>query len=144
MKYIITLAAVATAVLLVAAEGEGPATVVDHDKVAALFEKGGAIAKGTGYSVSANRRTGPGQVEVHEKETDIFHVMEGEATLVTGGKMIGGKQSRPDQWLGTSIEGGTTYRLSKGDVVTIPAGTPHWFKEVPKLVSYYTVKVIKP
>jgi len=145
MKYLIAFAAFAALTLLVAAEAGGPATYVEHDKVSALFAaKGGAITKGPDYSVSANKRTGPGQVEVHEKETDIFHVMDGEATLVTGGKMIGGKQTRPEQWLGTSIEGGTTYHLSKGDVVTVPAGTPHWFKEVPKGISYYTVKVIKP
>lgn len=142
MKYLIALAAFAATVSLIAADGA--ATYVDHDKVSALFVKGGSIAKGGDYSVSANKRTGPGQVEVHDKETDIFHVMDGEATLVTGGKMIGGKQTRADQWLGSNIEGGTTYHLSKGDVVTVPAGTPHWFKEVPSGITYYTVKVIKP
>src|SRR5579863_8578083 len=112
MKYLIALAASVTLL----ADG-GAATYVDHDKVAAQFVKGGPIAKGPDFSVSANKRTGPGQVEVHDKETDIFHVMDGEATLVTGGKMVGGKQTKQDQWLGTSIEGGTTYHLSKGDVV---------------------------
>jgi len=144
MKYLIALAALASSSLLIAAAGDGgAATYVDHDKVAAQFVKGGPIAKGPDFSVSANKRTGPGQVEVHDKETDIFHVMDGEATLVTGGKMVGGKQTKQDQWLGTSIEGGSTYHLSKGDVVTVPAGTPHWFKET-KGISYYTVKVIKP
>ncbi len=145
MKYVIAFAAVAALALLAASEAGGPATYVAHDKISALFAaKGGAIAKGPDYSVSANKRTGPGKVEVHEKETDIFRVIDGEATLVTGGKMIGGKQTRPEQWLGTSIDGGTTYHLSAGDVVTVPAGTPHWFKEVPKSIEYYTVKVIKP
>ena len=142
MKYLIAFVASA---MLIAAEAGGPATFVEHGKVSALFaDKGGAIATGPGYIVSASKRTVSGQVEVHEKETDIFHVMEGEATLVTGGKMIGGKQTKPEQWIGTSIEGGVTYHLSKGDVVTIPAGTPHWFKDVPKLITYYVVKVIKP
>ena len=54
------------------------------------------------------------------------------------------RKEKAEQWLGTSIEGGTTYHLSKGDVVTVPAGTPHWFKEVPSSISYYTVKIIKP
>lgn len=144
MKYLIVLAAFAATALLIAAEGGGAATYVDHDKVTALFAKGGSIAKGADHSVAANRRTGPGKVEVHDKETDIFYVMEGEATLVTGGKMIGGAQSRPDQWLGTDIQGGTAYHLTKGDIVTVPAGTPHWFKEVPKLIVYYTVKSVKP
>src|SRR4051812_19974883 len=148
MKRSITIAALATFAafaFLIAAETGGPATYVEHGKVSALFAgKGGPIAKGPDYSVAANKRTGPGQVEVHDKETDVFHIMDGEATLVTGGKMIGGKQTKAEQWLGTSIEGGTTYHLSKGDVVTVPAGTPHWFKEVPSSISYYTVKIIKP
>ena len=64
--------------------------------------------------------------------------------IVTGGKMVGGKTTRPGQLLGTDIQGGQTHRLTKGDVIVIPAGTPHWFKEVPQSVSYYVVKVIKP
>jgi mannose-6-phosphate isomerase-like protein (cupin superfamily) len=70
--------------------------------------------------------------------------VDGEATFVTGGKMIGGKLARPDQWLGTSIEGGQTRQLKKGDFIVIPAGVPHWFKEVPSSVNYYVVKSIRP
>jgi len=40
-------------------------------------------------------------------------------------------------------EGGETHHLSKGDVIVVPAGTPHWFKEVPESISYYVVKVLK-
>ena len=58
--------------------------------------------------------------------------------------MMGGKVSKPNQKLGSSIQGGQTYRLSKGDVLVIRAGTPHWFKQVPKSITYYVVKVIKP
>jgi quercetin dioxygenase-like cupin family protein len=83
-------------------------------------------------------------VEIHNKESDIFYITEGEATFVTGGKMVGGKQSRPDQWLGTDIEGGTVHQLKKGDFIVIPAGTPHWFKTVPQSITYYMVKVIQP
>lgn len=132
------------AVALLLAADPAPVTYVDSAKVATALEKGGALAKGTDFTVSGARRTGPGQVEVHDKETDIFYVVDGEATFVTGGKMIGGKQTRPDQWLGESIEGGEVHHLAKGDVITIPAGTPHWFKEVPKSINYYMVKVLKP
>jgi quercetin dioxygenase-like cupin family protein len=119
---------------------ESTVTYVDHDKVA----KGGALVTSPDYSVSVNTRATAGQVEVHDKETDIFYVMEGEATLVTGGTMVGGKQTRPNQWLGTKIEGGESHHLTKGDVIVIAAGTPHWFKEVPTSVKYFTVKSIKP
>src|SRR5919109_654956 len=81
--------------------------------------------------------TGAGQVEVHEKETDIVYVLDGAATFVTGGTMTGGKQTKAGQLLGTGIEGGDTHHLAKGDFYVIPAGVPHWFKEVPQSVTYY-------
>jgi mannose-6-phosphate isomerase-like protein (cupin superfamily) len=120
-------------------------TYVGHEKVTTAFAgKGGQLAKGPDFTASANKRTGPGQVEVHVKETDIFYIVDGEATFVTGGEMVGGKQSKENQFLGTDIKGGEVHHLAKGDVVTIPAGVPHWFKEVPKEVQYFVVKVLKP
>ncbi|HET9271710.1 MAG TPA: ankyrin repeat domain-containing protein [Vicinamibacterales bacterium] len=122
----------------------GGVVYVERDKTAELFVKGGALGSGPDYSANIARRTGPGQVEVHDKETDIFYVVDGEATFVTGGKMVGGKLARPNQWLGTSIEGGETRQLKKGDFIVIPAGVPHWFKDVPQSVNYYVVKSIRP
>jgi mannose-6-phosphate isomerase-like protein (cupin superfamily) len=140
MRYVLVLTAfLATAVLLGAAAETPKVTFADHDKVA----KGGSIVATPDYTVSMNSRTGAGQVEVHEKETDIFYVTDGEATLVTGGKMIGGKTTAPNQLRGTSIDGGESRHLVKGDVVVVPAGIPHWFKEVPKSVQYFTVKSIR-
>ena len=117
---------------------------LDRDKVAELFAKGGSLGAGSDYRANVGRRTGPGQVEVHEKETDVIYVLDGDATFVTGGTMIGGKVSGPNQWLGTSIEGGVTRQLKKGDFIVIPAGVPHWFKEVPQSINYYFVKTIRP
>ena len=133
------------AVLLPAAIllGADAATYISHDKVAEALAKGGSLASTKEYTVSGAHRNGPGQVEVHDKETDILYVIDGEATFVTGGTMVGGKMSKAGQWLGSDITGGQTHHLVKGDVVTIPAGMPHWFKEVPKSVSYFVVKVLK-
>ena len=64
--------------------------------------------------------------------------------MYTGGKMVDGKKTKEFQWLGTSMEGGEVHHLTKGDVIVIPAGVPHWFKEVPKRIEYHVVKVIKP
>jgi mannose-6-phosphate isomerase-like protein (cupin superfamily) len=144
MKYLVTLAALATAaVFLFAADGPS-STYVGHDKVASLMTKGGNLVTAPDYTGAIAHRTGPGQVEVHDKETDLIYVLDGEATFVTGGTMIGGKNTKAAQWLGTDIQGGETRHLSKGDFVVIPAGMPHWFKEVPQSVHYYVVKVIKP
>jgi quercetin dioxygenase-like cupin family protein len=129
--------------LLTAAETPKATVFVGHDQVNAALDKGGSLVTAPNLLVSGSHREKAGQVEVHEKETDVIYVQDGEATFVTGGKMIGGKQSKPEQWLGTDIQGGETHHLVKGDVVVVQAGTPHWFKEVPKSVSYYVVKVLK-
>jgi mannose-6-phosphate isomerase-like protein (cupin superfamily) len=118
-------------------------TYVDHEKVAAALGKGGSLVSASDLLVSGSHREKPGQSEVHEKETDVFYVTDGAATFVTGGAMVGGKTTRPGQLLGSGINGGQTHHLSKGDVIVVPAGTPHWFKEVPKSVSYFVVKVLK-
>src|SRR5215813_2762029 len=140
MKIVLVLTTLlVSAALLGAAAETAPVTYADHDKVT----KGGSLVTTPEYTVGVNTRNMAGQVEVHEKETDIFYIMEGEATFVTGGTMIGGKQSRPNQWLGSDIQGGETHHLTKGDVIVIPAGTPHWFKQVPSSIKYFTVKSIK-
>jgi quercetin dioxygenase-like cupin family protein len=65
---------------------------------------------------------------VHDTETDIFYVTEGEATIVTGGTMVGGKADGPESASRNRHQGGETRHLQKGDVMVIPAGIPHWFK----------------
>ena len=116
------------------------ATYVDAARVTA----GGTFTTTPEYAVQMLKRTAAGQVEVHTKETDIFYVVDGEATIVTGGTMVGGKETQPNQLRGTSIDGGETFHLKKGDSITIPAGVPHWFREVPQSIQYFTVKSITP
>jgi mannose-6-phosphate isomerase-like protein (cupin superfamily) len=140
MKYWLTFAVLSAAAILMGADA---ATYIGHDKVAEALAKGGSLATNKTYTVSGAHRNAAGQVEMHEKETDILYITDGEATFVTGGTMVGGKMSKAGQWLGSDITGGDTHHLTKGDVVTIPAGMPHWFKEVPKSVSYFVVIVLK-
>ena len=143
MKILLVLTALlATVSLLTAADASG-VTYVGHDKVAAALSKGGPLVSAPDLTVSGSHREKAGQVEVHDKETDVIHVIDGEATFVTGGSMVGGKTTKPGQLMGTDIKGGQTHHLTKGDVIVVPAGTPHWFKEVPHSVSYYVVKVLK-
>ncbi len=117
---------------------------VDPAKVAAALAKGGSLVTRSDVLVSGSHREARGQVEVHDKETDVLYVVDGEATFVFGGQMVGGKVTSPGQWQGSDVTGGETHHIAKGDVFVIPAGIPHWFKEVPKSVSYFVVKVLKP
>ena len=129
------------AVLLTAAGVPTAVTYVPHDKVSATMAKGGSIINDQGLIVLAQRR-GAGEVEVHEKTNHVFIIVEGEATLVTGGTLVGARQTSPDQRRAASIQGGQTHHLTKGDVITIPAKTPHWWKEVPtQTIAYYAVNM---
>jgi mannose-6-phosphate isomerase-like protein (cupin superfamily) len=144
MKFCLTMAlGLAAGILLTrAAENDGVA-FFGHDQVGAALAKGGTLLTRGGYMVQGSHRDKAGGVEVHDRETDVIYVVDGTATFVTGGAMIGGKDTRPGQHLGADIQGGETHHLVKGDVVVVPAGTPHWFKEVPGQISYFVVKVLQ-
>ena len=140
MKRLLMFAILFTMAVVVAADGVPTVvTYVHHDKVSATMAKGGPIIEDHGLRVLAQRR-GAGEVEVHEKTNHVFIIVEGEATFVTGGTLVGAKNTAPDQIRAASVQGGQTHRLTKGDVITVPAKTPHWFKEVPtKTIAYYAV-----
>ena len=141
---LISLAGASVVMLLLTAAAQSPAvTYLDHQKVAEALTQGKSLMTAPNLSVSGAQRTGPGQVEIHDKETDVLYITDGNATFVTGGTMVGGKQTAPGQHRGTDIQGGQVHHLTKGDVVVVQAGTPHWFKEVPQAVHYFVVKAIK-
>lgn len=114
-----------------------------HDAVKAAFAKGSVLIDGEGrnYMIHASRRDKPGVVEVHTLDTDLIYVQDGTATLVTGGTMIGGKTIEPNEIRGDSITGGETRKITRGDVIAVPNGTPHWFQDVKGTLAYYVVKV---
>jgi glc operon protein GlcG len=141
--FLLTALLSVAAVSVLAADGSPAVTYVNHEKVSTALAKGGPLVNAPNLLVSGSHRNGPGQVEVHDKETDVLYVVDGEATFVTGGTMVGGKVTKPGQHIGTNIEGGESHHLTKGDVIVIPAGVPHWFKEIPQTISYYVVKVLK-
>jgi len=116
-------------------------TYFDSASVVAAFDKGSVLFnQGQSYMVHASRREKPGMAEIHTKDADIVYVLDGAATLVTGGKAIDAKVTEPDELRGSAIEGGEAKELKKGDVMIIPAGVPHWFKNVTDPFLYYVVK----
>ena len=116
-------------------------TIISGETTRAGFAKGGPLIETADYKVHTSRREGPGTAEVHARDIDIFYVLEGSATLVTGGHPVDPKTTAPDEVRAPSIEGGTTRSVAKGDVIIIHNGVPHWFKEVRGPFLYYTVKV---
>jgi glc operon protein GlcG len=116
-------------------------TLIPHAQVSAAFAKGVPLVEVGDYKIHASRREGPGMAEIHTRDTDIAYVIQGSATLVTGGTAPDARQIGPEELRGSMIQGGETRRLESGDVVVIPNGTPHWFKEVEAPFLYYVVKV---
>lgn len=140
----IAIAGAAAAKNLAASELEatpGKVSYFDKDKVTEAFAKGAVLFDGSDkYIVHTSRRDKAGVAEVHVKDADIIYVQDGSATFVTGGTVVEPKEIAPDEIRGKEIQGGETRMISKGEVIIVPAGTPHWFKEVPASMTYYVVK----
>jgi glc operon protein GlcG len=124
-----------------AQSSEGDVALLAHDQVKAAFAQGRPLVEVVDYKVHASRREGPGMAEIHTRDTDIAYVLQGSATLVTGGTAVGVKEIAPEELRGSAIRGGETRRLVVGDVVVIPNGVPHWFRDVTPPFLYYVVKV---
>jgi glc operon protein GlcG len=117
-----------------------PAVYLPADRVSAAFLKGMPLLETMGYKIHASRREAQGQAEVHTRDTDIIYVLDGSVTFVTGGTIVDPKVTGQDEIRGSRIEGGTLHALSGGDVIVVPAGTPHWFYQVDETFLYYVVK----
>ena len=115
-------------------------THLDADAVSTAFVKGAPLIERAGYKVHASRRDGAGEAEVHIDETDIFYVLDGNATFVTGGELIEPRAVSPGELRGRAIRGGERMTLARGDVIVIPRGVPHWFERVRGEFTYYVVK----
>jgi len=97
------------------------------------------------HAVLVVRRTRAGRAEVHTLLTDVWYVIDGGGTLVTGGSLVDGKTVGPGELRGRASSGGIERRIGKGDIIDIPAGVPHWVSKIHgKELVYLTVKVISP
>lgn len=121
---------------------DGQVTYLRSDQVQAAFAKGSPLIEVEDYKIHASRRESqPGLAEIHTRDTDIIYVLQGSATLVTGGKAVAAKATGREELRGSEIEGGDSREITVGDVVVVPNGTPHWFKKVNGPLLYYVVKV---
>lgn len=148
---------IAVGLCLFLAVGAAYAQQADHytpgmlmDQVKPLQEK---AAKGNGAASETLQKYGvdytmlsfrskDGTPELHEKFADIFVVVDGSATLLSGGELADPTSTAPGEMHGSSILHATTTSLAKGDVVHIPANTPHQLL-IPKdgTFTYFVIKV---
>jgi mannose-6-phosphate isomerase-like protein (cupin superfamily) len=113
---------------------------LDHWSPAVLLERGAYLRKlaahGDGsagetlkeyphHCAMLSFRSRDGEAEVHENFADVFYVLDGHATLVTGGTVANARLIKPGETRGSSLEGGSRQQLRAGDVAHVPAGLPH-------------------
>ena len=130
-------------------------TGYNHDELVAkghdLLKQAESAPSGS-YSVTLDKfkdhftmlaaRTKSGGGEFHGKYADIFVIVEGEATEITGGTLVDRKEKDNGEAAGVRVEGGTPHVMRAGDIVHIAAGTPHQTTVAPGAhVVYFVVKV---
>jgi len=99
------------------------------------------LAAAAEYHVLGIRRGAVGEAEIHEREIDLWYVLSGRGSLVTGGTMPGAKSTGPGELRSPGIQGGAAREIGPGDVVTIAAGVPHWLSRIDTEVQYLVVKI---
>ncbi|HEX5283636.1 MAG TPA: hypothetical protein VFW30_05915 [Bryocella sp.] len=103
------------------------------------------LANYKGHYTMLTARTGSGGGELHAHYSDFLIVLDGEGTEMTGGTMVDPKEGPNGETRGKTLEGATPHVLHKGDVIHIPAGTPHQAIEAPgQSIVIYVIKVEAP
>jgi mannose-6-phosphate isomerase-like protein (cupin superfamily) len=127
---------------LSSANGSGNgAAFFERNAVQAKFATGGLLLDAGAFKLDAGRREAPGDVEYHAHTVDVMHVVDGTATIVTGGEMVGVRSAGDGELRADSVTGGRAHELSSGDVLAVPAGVPHQFTRVSDPFLYFVVKV---
>ena len=100
-----------------------------------------AVANTDQYRVNIINRQKPGNPLAHAGNSELHYIIEGTGTIVTGGRIL-----RPAAGTGgpATIEGGETRRVAPGDVIIVPAGSAHWYKEVEGSITYLEVRFVAP
>jgi mannose-6-phosphate isomerase-like protein (cupin superfamily) len=96
------------------------------------------------YNANLEYRASVGPAAVHETEAELFYVIEGSATMMTGGKLVNEKRTDAANLNGTAIEGGTSRAVAKGDFIIVPEKTPHWFSAINGTIVLMSIHVPRP
>lgn len=122
-------------------------TYIDHEKVNASFAKGGAPILFAGPSgpgeyrvrTASRSQKEEGEIHSHKLGTDVLYVVSGAATFVIGRTELAAEAANETH--GRAIQGVLSHRLSKGDVLIVPPGVPHWYQNVESPFFYFVVEV---
>jgi mannose-6-phosphate isomerase-like protein (cupin superfamily) len=117
-------------------------------ELAAVLQKATVSAGGTSsspvtsndqYRVALVHRDKPAGALAHPGNTELLYITEGAGTIVTGGSIVPAAAGKP-----ASIANGVTQRFTKGDVIIVPVGSPHWFSVIDAPVTYLEVRWVAP
>ena len=117
------------------------AKVMNDTKAQATISQ--AILRLAPYNVNLEYRSSVGPAAIHMKEAEMFYVIDGSGTLITGGKLVG-ETKNGDNLNGTAIEGGTPQAVAKGDFIIVPENTGHWFSEIKQTLVLMSFHVPRP
>jgi mannose-6-phosphate isomerase-like protein (cupin superfamily) len=96
------------------------------------------------YRANLEYRASVGPAALHEKEAEVFYVIQGSATMTTGGKLVNEKRTNAENMTGTGIEGGMSRKVSTGDFLIVPENTPHWVSQIDGVVVFMTLHIPRP
>jgi mannose-6-phosphate isomerase-like protein (cupin superfamily) len=96
------------------------------------------------YNAGLEYRASVGPAAVHETEAEMFYVIDGSATMITGGKLTAETRTNAANLSGTGIEGGETRNVAKGDFIIVPEKTPHWFSKIDGVLVLMSIHVPRP
>jgi len=96
------------------------------------------------YRINVVRRTTAQGAIAHPDGTEVHHIVDGSGTLVTGGSIVRSTAAGGRGSAGATIDGGVSRHVAKGDVILIPAGTPHWYKDLDGSITYLEVRFDLP
>lgn len=96
------------------------------------------------YNANLEYRASVGPAAVHETEAELFYVIDGSGTMMTGGKLVNETRTNASNLTGTAIEGGTSRVVAKGDFIIVPEKTPHWFSAINGTIVLMTLHVPRP
>ncbi|HZT78315.1 MAG TPA: AraC family ligand binding domain-containing protein [Vicinamibacterales bacterium] len=112
---------------LAAADGPPAATYKTEAELTAALKAGAAtpdmltaeVQNTDRHRINIVRRTKAAGAVAHDGFAELHHIIDGSGTLVTGGTIVDRK-----------IQNGVTRHVAKGDVILVPSGMPHWYKDV--------------
>lgn len=98
-----------------------------------------AVSNTDQYRINIVHRAKPAGALAHAGNTELHYIIEGSGTVVTGGTIVPGADGAP-----ASITNGVTQKVTKGDVIVVPANSPHWYSQIDSTITYLEVRWLAP